>query len=186
MDFESEKFQIFQIFVLKCHFKIENSNLWSLNRELIFKKEFSNLSNFFFGINFGIFWHLLTFFEFWIFSLVSLVFFRRIFEFYPKIWQISKWILSELKGLGRTGGLLYRWCDTANLYTKKKLCRPEAGFKLTHTAERIDALTNWAVRSHHLKYFWQENSNSLKSTWNHSFYFGAKNQIIWQTLEIFK
>ena len=36
------KFQIFETFVLKCHFKIENSNLWSLNRKLIFKKEFSN------------------------------------------------------------------------------------------------------------------------------------------------
>ena len=54
------KFQIFEIFVLKCHFKIENSNLWSLNRELIFKKEFSNSFNFFWNP----FWHFLAFFRF--------------------------------------------------------------------------------------------------------------------------
>ena len=56
-------FQIFEIFVLKWHFKIENSNLWSLNRELIFKKEFSNLSNFFLEsilAFFGIYWHFLN------------------------------------------------------------------------------------------------------------------------------
>ena len=56
-------FQIFEIFVLKhaiLKLKIENSNLWSLNRELIFKKEFSKLSNFFWNP----FWHFLAFFRF--------------------------------------------------------------------------------------------------------------------------